>query len=130
MPEERPLILTGPPARAGGTPRKTMPTEDAMKMRRGFAATTGLIFLGATMASAQAAKPAGDMTGHHSMEGQVTKVDAKKGWVDVKTSEGSMKLHFPPEALANIKKGDSVTVELGIKDNGPAPSGSVKSKTQ
>src|SRR5262245_51848640 len=102
-----------------------------MKMTRVFAATTGLVFLGAaTMASAQAAKPAGDMAGHHTMEGQVTKVDAKKGWIDVKTPEGSMKLHYPPEALASIKKGDSVTVDLGIKDNGPAPSGSVKSKTQ
>ena len=39
-----------------------------------------------------------------------------------------MKLHFPPSALANVKKGDSVTVELGIKDNGPAPSRSEKSK--
>ena len=102
-----------------------------MKMTRVFALTTGLMFLGAaTMASAQAARPAGDMSGHHTMEALVTKVDAKKGWIDVKTSEGSMKLHYPPEALANLKKGDSVTVELGIKDNGPAPSGSMKSKTQ
>jgi hypothetical protein len=62
------------------------------------------------------------------MDGQVTKVDAKKGWIDVKTAEGSMKLHFPPEALANVKKGDSVSVELGLKDNGPAPSGSMKSQ--
>ena len=66
--------------------------------------------------------------GTYKTDGQVTKVDAKKGWVDVKTSEGSMKLHFPPSALANVKKGDSVTVELGIKDNGPAPSRSEKSK--
>ena len=58
-----------------------------------------------------------------------TKVDAKKGWVDVKTSEGSMKLHFPPDTLANVKKGDSVSVELGLKDNGPAaPSSSGKTK--
>ena len=86
-----------------------------MKMRRGFAATTGLIFLGAaTVASAQAPKPAGDMTGHHSMEGQVTKVDAKKGWVDVKTAEGRLKLHYPPPALDSVKKGDRVTVEIGL----------------
>ena len=97
-----------------------------MKATRVFATMTGLLLLGATsMASAQAPKPAGDMN-RHTMAGQVTKVDAKKGWIDVKTSEGSMKLHYPPEALANVKKGDAVTVELGIKDNGPAPSGSVK----
>jgi len=94
-------------------------------MKRIVTTLTGLLVLGAaTVASAQA--PAGDMAGHHSMDGQVTKVDAKKGWIDVKTSEGSMKLHFPPSALANVKKGDAVTVELGIKDNGPAASGADK----
>lgn len=59
------------------------------------------------------------MTGHHRMDGEVTKVDAKKGWVDVKTPEGRMKLHFPPAALENVKKGDRVTVELGMTA-GPA----------
>jgi len=52
--------------------------------------------------------------GQHTMEGTVTKVNPKKGWVDVKTSEGSMKLHFPTAALENVKAGDSVTVELGM----------------
>jgi hypothetical protein len=98
-----------------------------MKAKRVLATTAGFLLLGATMASAQAPKPAGDMD-RHTMDGQVTKVDAKKGWIDVKTAEGSMKLHFPPEALANVKKGDSVSVELGLKDNGPAPSGSMKSQ--
>jgi len=94
-------------------------------MKRVVSTLTGLLLLGAAaVASAQA--PAGEMMGKHSMDGQVTKVDAKKGWIDVKTPEGSMKLHFPPAALANVKKGDSVTVELGIKDNGPAPSRSEK----
>jgi hypothetical protein len=98
-----------------------------MKAKRVLATTASFLLLGATMASAQAPKPAGDMD-RHTMDGQVTKVDAKKGWIDVKTAEGSMKLHFPPEALANVKKGDSVSVELGLKDNGPAPSGSMKSQ--
>lgn len=64
----------------------------------------------AAFGAAEAQSPAAS----HTMDGTVTKVDAKKGWVDVKTSEGSMKLHFPPPALANVKKGDSVTVELGM----------------
>src|SRR4030081_1646000 len=90
-----------------------------MTTKKILSALTGLLFLGvATVASAQAPKSEMD---RHTMDGQVTKVDAKKGWVDVKTSEGSMKLHFPPAALANVKKGDSVSVELGLKDNGPAP---------
>jgi hypothetical protein len=55
------------------------------------------------------------MTAPHTMDGQVTKVDAKKGWVDIKTPEGRMKLHFPPAALADVKVGDSVSVELGMK---------------
>ena len=34
--------------------------------------------------------------------------------------EGRMLLHFPPTALQDVKKGDSVTIELALKDNGPA----------
>ena len=62
-----------------------------------------------------AAKPAADMTSSHTMEGEVTKVDAKRGWIDVKTPEGRMKLHYPPAALENVKKGDRVTVEVGLR---------------
>ena len=50
----------------------------------------------------------------HTMNGEVTKVDSKRGWIDVKTTEGSMKLQFPPSAVAGIKKGDSVTVDIGM----------------
>jgi hypothetical protein len=66
-------------------------------------------------ASAQAPPQTAPMAAPHTMDGQVTKVDAKKGWVDIKTPEGRMKLHFPPAALQNVKAGDSVTVELGMK---------------
>jgi len=115
--------------------------EDAMRKLRAMTMLTALLFLGTTVASAQAPKATGETkstsetkaTGEmnrHTMDGQVTKVDAKKGWIDVKTSEGSMKLHFPPEALANVKKGDSVSVELGLKDNGPSASVSERSKTR
>jgi hypothetical protein len=62
-----------------------------------------------------------DMMGRHSMEGTVTRVDAKKGWVHVKTEEGTMIVHVPPDTLQGVKKGDSVTVDLAIKDNGPRP---------
>jgi hypothetical protein len=103
-------------------------TKEDDPMKRVLTMLTAVLVLGtATVASAQA--PSGDMQ-KHTMEGQVTKVDAKKGWVDVKTSEGSMKLHFPPAALANVKKGDSVSVELGIKDNGPAAASAGDKKTK
>ena len=93
-----------------------------MKITRTLAATAAALVIGVTGAAAQTPAPAATDMNRHTMEGTVTKVDAKKGWVDVKTSEGSMKLHYPPSALANVKKGDSVTVELGIKDHGPAAS--------
>jgi len=87
--------------------------------RRVLTAIAGLLFIGGTAAPAH--PQSGEMAGKHTMDGEVTKVDNKKGWIDVKTSEGAMKLHFPPDALANVKKGDAVSVELGLKDNGPAP---------
>jgi len=60
-------------------------------------------------------------TGRHTMTGEVTSVTPDKGRLLVKTPEGRMLLHFPSAALQNVKKGDSVTVELALKDNGPAP---------
>lgn len=61
------------------------------------------------------------MAGRHTMTGEVTSVAPDKGRVFIKTPEGRMLLHFPPSALQNVKKGDRVTVELALKDNGPAP---------
>jgi hypothetical protein len=59
--------------------------------------------------------------GRHSMQGEVTSVDAKKGWIHLKTAEGTMIMHFPPESLQGLKKGDRISVDLALKDNGPAP---------
>jgi hypothetical protein len=64
------------------------------------------------------------------MDGEVTKVDPKKGWIDVKTPEGSMKLHFPPAALANVKKGDRVTVDLGMTSASAGAQTPKKSETK
>ena len=91
------------------------------RTRSTLAAAAAMLLFSATAVSAQSSGgTSAGMKGHHSMDGEVTKVEPKRGWIDVKTPEGSMKLHFPPDALADIKKGDRVTVELGIKDNGPA----------
>ena len=59
--------------------------------------------------------------GRHTMTGEVTSVTPDKGRLLVKTPEGRMLLYFPSSALQNVKKGDSVTVELALKDNGTAP---------
>ena len=95
-----------------------------MKITRTLGAVAAAVLIGVAGASAQtpAQAPAATDMNRHTMEGTVTKVDAKKGWVDVKTSEGSMKLHYPSSVLQNVKKGDKVTVELGLKDHGPAAS--------
>ena len=59
--------------------------------------------------------------GKHSVQGEVTRVDAKDGWVHVKTSEGTMIVHVPPADLKSMKKGDMVALDLSITGNGPAP---------
>lgn len=90
-----------------------------MKSLLAVAITAVLLVSGSGLASAQA--PADQMVGRHSVEGEVTRVDAKKGWVHVKTSDGTMIVHFPPADLQTLKKGDRITVSLALKDNGPAP---------
>jgi hypothetical protein len=93
-----------------------------MKPMKGLLAaviTAALLASGSGLVSAQT--PADKMMGRHSVEGQVTRIDAKKGWVHVKTSDGTMIVHFPPADLQTMKKGDRITVSLALKDNGPAP---------
>ena len=80
---------------------------------------TALLSYGGVAASAQTA--ATPKAGQHEVEGEVTRVDAKKGWVHVKTSEGTMIVHFPPSDLQDLRKGDTVMVRMALKDNGPAP---------
>ena len=100
-----------------------------MKLPAMLAGTTaGLLLAGLAVAQGPATppqpsmkQPATDMTARHTMTGEVTSVTPDKGRVLVKTPEGRMLLHFPSSALQNVKKGDSVTVELALKDNGPAP---------
>jgi multidrug efflux pump subunit AcrA (membrane-fusion protein) len=90
-------------------------------------ATAGVLLAGLAIAQGPAAPPpptttsAADeaMTGRHTMTGEVTSVSPEKGRVLVKTPVGRMLLHFPSAALQNVKKGDSVTVELALRDNGP-----------
>lgn len=65
---------------------------------------------------------AADFTGRHTMEGEVTRINQKKGLVSVKTAEGVLDLHFPPSAISTLKKGDRVAVELSLKPEGGAAS--------
>lgn len=52
--------------------------------------------------------------GQHSMQAKITSINPRTGKVSVRTDEGSLALHFPPEALADLKRGDTVTVHLGL----------------
>lgn len=56
---------------------------------------------------------AGGMMGDHSMSGKITAID-KTGHVTVKTGAGNLRLHFPPDSLQGLKKGDTITVHLSF----------------
>jgi hypothetical protein len=97
------LVLGAGPALAGGPVKSTTGGSDQYKSGSG-----------ATSASPRA-EGAGQFTGRHTMDGEVTRIDQSKGTLSLKTAEGTMDLHFPPRALANIKKGDQIAVELALK---------------
>ena len=79
---------------------------------------------GDTTAASPSTAAGGDFVARHTMTGEVTRVDANKGKLTLKTAEGNLDLHFPPSTLSNVKKGDRVTVELAMKpEGGPAASG-------
>lgn len=59
-----------------------------------------------------------DMMGEHDMSGKVEKVNHKTGTFELKTHEGMLRLHFPPDTLKEVKNGDMLTVHLGFKKGG------------
>lgn len=60
------------------------------------------------------------MMGTHSMTGTVDKIDHAKGMLMLKHSAADMMLHFPPDAIKDLKNGDTITVNLGFTKSGPA----------
>jgi hypothetical protein len=56
----------------------------------------------------------GNMMGMHKMPATVTAADAKTGVVDVTTAGMALKVHFPPDAMANLKAGDKITLHMGF----------------
>jgi hyperosmotically inducible protein len=52
--------------------------------------------------------------GRHTMTGEVMDVDTD-GRVKIRTAEGNLHLHFPPDAVKNVKRGDRITVELALR---------------
>lgn len=56
----------------------------------------------------------GDLMGVHTMSGTIEDIDKESGVVDLKTAVGDLKVHFPPQSLANVKEGDQIEVQLGF----------------
>ncbi|MGQ0741685.1 MAG: hypothetical protein ACT4OG_05245 [Alphaproteobacteria bacterium] len=56
-----------------------------------------------------------DMMGVHEMAGTVTAIDPKTGKLDLDAGGQKLQLHFPPNSLAEVKKGDRITVHLGFE---------------
>ena len=52
--------------------------------------------------------------GQHDMPATVVAVDRKTGLLDVLSEGYKLRLHFPPAALAGVKKGDRITLHLGF----------------
>jgi hypothetical protein len=54
------------------------------------------------------------MLGQHMLPVTITAIDGKTGLVDATTGAFSLKLHFPPPALADVKVGDKISVHLAF----------------
>ena len=52
--------------------------------------------------------------GMHDMQATVTEVDHKTGMVDVDSMNMKLKVHFPANSVADLKKGDKITLHLGF----------------
>jgi len=52
--------------------------------------------------------------GMHDMPATVTEVDHKTGMVDVESGSMKLKVHFPAASVADLKKGDKITLHLGF----------------
>ncbi len=55
------------------------------------------------------------MLGQHMLPVTITAIDSKTGLVDATTGSFSLKLHFPPPALADVKVGDKISVHFAFR---------------
>jgi hypothetical protein len=67
---------------------------------------------------AAAAPQTARFAGQHQMTGTVTDIDESSGRITLNAEGQQLQLHFPQDALRNIKRGDRVTVALGIREAG------------
>src|SRR5262245_2058285 len=57
---------------------------------------------------------AANARGEHRMKGTVTAIDRDTGQVDLKTADGPMQVHFPPDSLTGIEVGAPMTVMVAF----------------
>lgn len=109
-------MQTTPPATVG---TMVQPTMGGMAPGTGATVTTTTgtapsgTGQGSTLVPSSATGGAGSK-GQHSMTGDVVKKDTATGNVRVSTAEGSLTVHFPPQSLASIREGDTITVFMGL----------------
>ncbi len=82
-----------------------------------MALTMGLVLGMAGTAMAEEGSDSGQQMqtmGQHTMAGTVTSIDHKTGWLRLKTGLGTLRLHYPPPTVKDVKKGDKMTAHLGF----------------
>ncbi len=52
------------------------------------------------------------------VNGTITEIDSGKGLLTVKSPQGALKLHFPPSAIHDLKKGDRIDAEYAFSKAG------------
>lgn len=68
----------------------------------------------ACMLTTAVAADYGPTMGKHDMTGTVEKIDRGKGTVELKTDAGTLHLRFPPASVRNVRKGDTLNVNLSF----------------
>jgi hypothetical protein len=66
-------------------------------------------------AAPTAAAEPGDMMGSHDMTGKIDRIDHKTGVVKLESKPHDLELHFPPDSIKDLKKGDKITVHMSFK---------------
>lgn len=56
----------------------------------------------------------GEWKGEHWITGRVEDVDHEKGIVELEAGEESLKLHFPPDQIRDLRSGDRIAVQLAF----------------
>jgi hypothetical protein len=100
-----------------GMPRGTLGNADKQEsqtMQKSLAVlTAGLVAAGLCLGTGLAEtkhKKKATWYGTHTMTGTMTNVDHTTGMLSLNTHAGELQLHFPPDAVKEVKNGDALTV--------------------